>query len=318
ATPSISEIADKLKKIQLDIDDYLVDIDGIIYDFSINISFAYGEDALSNANQGLKELENSYLDFIVATDFSKKAHDEAEKNIKILRMIKDALLSNNIISYFQPIINNKTGKIEKYESLVRLIDAQGVVHAPFFFLDIAKNGKYYSQITHRVLENSFKALAMTDKEISINLSASDIEKKHTRDKIIELLELHSKDTQRIVFELLEDEEIGNFEILKSFISYVKSLGVKIAIDDFGSGYSNFERLMDYEPDILKIDGSLIKNIVHDKYSLNLVETIVDFAKKQDIKVLAEYVENEDIYLILKDLGIDYSQGYFFGKPDILN
>ncbi len=309
---------DSLKKIQSNIDDYLINIDGIVYDLSIIISVAYGDDALANANYGLSELENSHLDFIVATDFSKRVHDEAKQNIKILRMIKDALMSDNIISYFQPIVNNQTGEIEKYESLVRLVDVHGNVYAPFFFLDIAKKGKYYSQITYRVLENSFKALAITDKDISINLSASDIEKKHTRDKILELLEINRKDTHRIVFELLEDEEIVNFDIFKSFITHIKRLGVKIAIDDFGSGYSNFERLMDYEPDILKIDGSLIKNIVNDKYSLDLVETIVSFAKKQNIKVLAEYVENEDIYLILKDLGIDYSQGYFFGKPDVLN
>ena len=313
-----AECIESLKRFQANVDDYLVNIDGIVYDLSILISLAHGEDALENANYGLTELENCHSNFIIATDFSKKVHDEAKNNIKILKMIKDALSSDNIVSYFQPIIDNENGKIVKYESLVRLIDENGKVYAPFFFLDVAKNGKYYSQITHRVLENSFKALGITDKDISINLSASDIEKKHTRDKIIELLHEHTKDANRIVFELLEDEKVKDFQVFKEFITYVKSLGVKIAIDDFGTGYSNFERLMDYEPDILKIDGSLIKNIVNDKYSLNLVETLVDFAKKQNIKVLAEYVETEEIYLTLKDLGIDYSQGYFFGKPDILN
>jgi PAS domain S-box-containing protein len=316
-TQDRDECVKSLKKFQADIDNYLLNIDGMAYDLSILISLAYGNDALENANYGLSELKYSHTSFIIATNFSKKVHDEAEHNIKILKMIKTALSNNKIVSYFQPIINNDTKEIEKYESLVRLVDEGGKVYSPFFFLDVAKNGKYYSQITHRVLENSFDALNKTDKSISINLSSIDIEKKHTREKIIELLKTHASDTNRIVFELLEDEEIKDFESFKAFIVYVKNLGVKIAIDDFGSGYSNFERLMDYEPDILKIDGSLIKNIVEDKYSLSLVETIVSFAKKQGIKTLAEYVENEEIYLILKDLGVDYSQGYFFGKPDIL-
>ena len=89
---------------------------------------------------------------------------------------------------------------------------------------------------------------------------------------------------------------------------------KIAIDDFGSGYSNFERLLEYSPDILKIDGSLIKNIETDEFSRNLVETIVMFAKRQGLQTIAEYVENEKIYNILTELGVDYSQGYYFGKP----
>lgn len=93
------------------------------------------------------------------------------------------------------------------------------------------------------------------------------------------------------------------------------MGVTIAIDDFGAGYSNFERLLEFEPDILKIDGSLIKNIVIDEYSRNVVETIVSFAKKQNIITIAEYVENEEIFNILYNLGVDYSQGYYFGKPE---
>ena len=314
---SANECISDLKKFQSNVDDSMMKVDDIEYDLSIIISFAYGKDALENAKYGLKELEDSHHNFIVATDFSKKVREEAEQNIKILKMIKEALASNNIVSYFQPIVNNKTQQIEKYESLVRLINDDGKVIAPFSFLDIAKKGKYYAQITHRVLENSFSALNIVDESISINLSASDIDKKYTRNKILELLNKYKDFAHRIIFELLEDEEIRDFETFKSFISYVKSLGVQIAIDDFGSGYSNFERLLDYEPDILKIDGSLIKNIVDDKYSLDLVETIVTFANKQNIKLIAEYVENEDIYNILSNLGIDYSQGYHFGKPEVL-
>ena len=95
------------------------------------------------------------------------------------------------------------------------------------------------------------------------------------------------------------------------------MGVSIAIDDFGAGYSNFERLLEFEPDLLKIDGSLIKNIITDKYSQNVVETIVAFAKRQNIKTIAEYVENKEIFDYLNNLGVDYSQGYYFGKPEYL-
>jgi EAL domain-containing protein (putative c-di-GMP-specific phosphodiesterase class I) len=95
-------------------------------------------------------------------------------------------------------------------------------------------------------------------------------------------------------------------------------GVKIAIDDFGSGYSNFERLVDFQPDILKIDGSLIKNIVDDSFSEHVVKAIVTFAKNENIQTVAEFVENKDILNKIKSLGIDYSQGFYIGKPDILD
>jgi len=119
---------------------------------------------------------------------------------------------------------------------------------------------------------------------------------------------------RIIFELLESEDIRDFKKIKQFIQHVKAQGIKIAIDDFGTGYSNFERMLSYEPDILKIDGSLIKNIVTNETSRHIVETIVMFAQKQKLTTVAEYVENEAIYTLVRDLGVDYSQGYYFGRP----
>jgi len=286
----------------------------VYYDLSIQISFASGNDALENAKFGLLELQRTQQNFIVATDLSKKMHAEAEENIKVLQMIKEAIAKRNIVSFFQPIVDNSTKKIIKYESLVRLIDNNEQIVAPYFFLEVSKKGKYYTQITEIVLENSFAMLDKIDEDISINISAIDIDKNRTRNKIFSLLSKYKQYTNRIIFELLEDESVRDYETFKSFIAYVKNMGVRIAIDDFGTGYSNFERLLEYEPDILKIDGSLIKNILNKKYSLNVVETIVTFAKKQNIKLVAEYVENENIFLKLKELGIEYSQGYYFGKP----
>ena len=311
---SIKDYIKELKRYQVRIDDGIMQVENIYYDLSIQISFASGDDALENAKFGLQELQTSHQNFMVATNLSKKMHAEAEDNIKVLYMIKEALAKRNIVSFFQPIVDNSTKKVIKYESLVRLIDNNEQIITPYFFLEISKKGKYYTQITEIVLENSFAMLDKIDEDISINISAIDIDKNRTRNKILSLLSKYKQYTNRIIFELLEDESIRDYETFKSFIAYVKKLGVKIAIDDFGAGYSNFERLLEYEPDILKIDGSLIKNILDNKYSLNVVETIVTFAKKQNIKLIAEYVENENIFLKLKELGIEYSQGYYFGKP----
>ena len=313
---SQTNINDYLESFVKNIKKSTLTVDEIEYDLNIIVSYTFGKEHLyEDAKCGLDEAINKKMLIKYANDSSIQEHIEAKKNMEVIKMVKIALDNYKIVSYFQPIINNKTKIIEKYESLVRLVDEEGNVLSPYAFLDISKKGSYYNKITHRVLENSFKILEHISTKISINLSSLDIEKEETRDILYELLERYSSDTSRIVFELLEDESVKDFAVIKRFIQKVKKLGVMIAIDDFGAGYSNFERLLEFEPDILKIDGSLIKNIANDIYSRNIVETIVSFAKKQNIITIAEFVENEEIFNILYNLGVDYSQGYYFGEPE---
>jgi len=100
---------------------------------------------------------------------------------------------------------------------------------------------------------------------------------------------------------------------------LRKLGVQIAIDDFGSGYANYAHILTLKPDYLKIDGSLIKNILIDGDSRILVKNIINFAKDLNIKTIAEYVENEEIFELLKEFGVDEYQGYYFGRPtDLIN
>jgi len=305
----------KLKNFQEKIYKDKIDTGETSYNATILISVSFAsEQVLENSILGIKKLLNSKETFIMANNLAEQKRENAKANIKSITMIDTAIKTKNIISYFQPIINNDTQEIAKYESLVRLIDENGKVLTPYHFLDIAKKSKYYPFITDIILEHSFYALHRTDKEISINLSSIDIEKEETRKKIFDLLEKYKEHNSRIIFELLEDENVKNFDTLKNFIVDVKKLGVQIAIDDFGSGYSNFERLIHFSPDILKIDGSLICDIVNNSYSFSVVKTIIAFAQEQNIKTVAEFVENEEVFNILKELGVDYSQGYYFGKP----
>ncbi len=298
--------------------DSTIKLKNIDYDVSISISYSYGEEhTYENAKYGIEKAMQNNQSLVFANNLIEEAHKNAQKNIETIHMVKKALDNFNIVSYFQPIIHNKTKEIIKYESLVRLINDKGEIISPYFFLETSKKGTYYTKITERVIESSFKVLDHIKHNVSINLSVLDIENITIRNKLIELVS-NPAYKGRVTFELLEDEDIKDFETVKEFILLVKDIGdVQIAIDDFGSGYSNFERLLDYNPDILKIDGSLIRNIEHDLFSKNIVETIVTFAKKQNIETIAEFVENENIYNILNDIGIDYSQGYYFGRPEKL-
>ena len=307
----------KIKKFQKSVNEAKIKIGKIDYTLSILISVAHGREPLENAKIGMSKLLENKKDFIIANKLIEEEQKIAQNKLQTFQMIQEAIDSYNIVSYFQPIVNNRTKEIEKYESLVRLIDKDKNIIPPYHFLDTAKESKYYRKITSIVLNNSFLALYNTKMNISINLSSLDIEQKETRKEFIELLKIHQKETHRVVVELLEDEKINDKNIIKEFIKDIKSFNVKIAIDDFGAGLSNFSRVLEYQPDYIKIDGSLIKNIENDKFSQDMIETIVHFSKKQNIKIIAEYVENENIFNILCELGVDYSQGYYFGKAENL-
>ncbi len=312
---NIKEFIRELRDIQESVEEEKINLQEIEYNISIIISISYEkEKILESVKIGINRLLKTKKTFILANNLASLEQIKAKENMKTVQMIKKAISSSKILSYFQPIIDNKTQEIVKYESLVRLIDEEGKVLSPFFFLEIAKKSDYYSKITTIVLEHSFNILKNCSVDISINLSALDIEQKSMRQTIINLLDAHKENASRVVFELLEDESIKDFSIVKKFITQIKEYGVKIAIDDFGAGYSNFERLLDYQPDILKIDGCLIRNIEDSEYSLSVVKSIVTFAKEQNIQTIAEFIENEAIYKITKNIGVDFSQGYYFGKP----
>jgi len=241
--------------------------------------------------------------------------NDYERNFEVSEIVRDAVNNSRIVPYFQAIIDNKTGEITKYECLARLIDSNGNVLSPVLFIPLAKKIKVYNQITKQMINKSFEAFKDSELEFSINLSIEDIMNNDIYNFIVAKLKT-STAASRVTFELLESESIQDFTKVEQFINEVKRYGAKIAIDDFGSGYSNFSYLIKIKANYIKIDGSLIKNIDVDNSSLLVVETIVNFAKKLGMKTVAEYVHSSVVMDKVKELGIDYSQGFFIDEPSI--
>ena len=304
-----------LKNIIKEVTNHPIFINGFEYFPLIKISYAYGKIHLyENALLGFDELENSEERVILANGLCAKIKVEVLKNMETLKLIKYALRNNKVISLFQPIIDNNTKEIIKYESLIRIIDQNNKIISPFFFLETAKKAGLYGSLTLKVLENTFKVYEEKKVPISINLSPSDILIESIRNKIYELLNKYTPAKGMITFELLEDEIIKHQQTITDFIKEVTKFYAEVAIDDFGSGYSNFTRVIEAKASIIKIDGILIKDIDKDVTKQDIVEAIVNFAKKENKKTVAEFVENESIYNTIKKLGVDYSQGYYFSKP----
>ena len=278
---------------------------------SCSISFENKENIKETANI-IKRYSKKNKDTFI---YDKKLGLEKiyENNILWTLKLRKAFVNDSIVPYFQPIYNFNTNKIEKYESLARLIDENDKVISPFYFLDIAKKSKQYLKLTKKIILKTFDYFKDKDYECSINLSHEDIKKADITDYILEKLKEYDI-SSKVVFEIVESEGIDNFELVNKFIDDVKKLGAKIAIDDFGTGYSNFNYLIQLNADYIKIDGSLIKDINSNKNNQEIVMAIVNFSKKQGFKTIAEFVSTKEIYEKVKEFGIDYAQGYFIGEP----
>ncbi len=294
-----------------------VESNGYDFDVNISMSFATGENSIyEDANEVLSSAIRHKKEYLLAEDMIDSLKDDLSRNLAMLKTIKIALKENNIAPQYQPIFHNKTKKIYRYEALIRMRDEMGETIFPGpFFLETAKKGKLYPQVTKILVEKVFSIIRETGKEFSINLSSLDIEDPHMSAYLLQSLKDNADISDKMIFELLEDKDTEDYTVVKNFIDIAKQYGVKIAIDDFGSGYSNFMRILEFEPDIIKIDGSLIKDIASSNLARKTVEMIKIFADRIGALTVAEYVENEEIYDIVNEIGIDYSQGYYIGKAE---
>ncbi len=309
-------------------DDFIIHINNIIKSIVENKFIINGNNIFLSISCGIAtSIDSIMIKADMALQHTKKSKkhitiysDELDMSAEIINningidILNKAISNNAIIPYFQPIFNLKTKKIEKYESLARIVQEDGKVLTPYHFLDIAIKSKLYPNITKSILIKSFEFFKENKYEFSINLSIEDIINQDTVIFILEQLN-NFPDPSRIVFEILESEEIEDYDRLKNFIKDVKKFGCQIAIDDFGSGYSNFAHILELEIDYLKIDASLVKYISTDENSRKITETIINFAKDLNMKTIAEYVEDEKSFNMLDAMGVDYIQGYFIGKPD---
>lgn len=282
------------------------------------ISGGEGSEMMINADTALKNAKLTKMAFDVY-DPQKNDKEHYATNQEMIKTLKHALANDLVIPYFQPIFNNRTHTIDKYETLMRIVDEEGRVISPFFFLDIAHKAKIYPELTKIILRKAFETFRTKDIAFTVNLSIEDIRNSATHAYIFDMLSEYEK-PQNVIFEIIESEGIDNYAIVKEFITEVKKYGVRIAIDDFGSGYSNFMHLLELNACCIKIDGSIIKNILHDRNSQILTKTIVSMAKELQMNVIAEFVSSKEIHDAVIAIGVDHSQGYYLGepKPYVLN
>ncbi len=306
----LETIAERLMK-SINQAPFIVNNDEIIVQVTCGIAWNL-KNALIEADIALKQAKNNRRDYVINKE-SLHHQQELEKNHSCAVKIKNALQDNRVVTFYQPIVNAATGQTEKYECLVRIIEEDGSVVSPYLFLTTSKKTRVYTKITRAVIDNACAAFADVNKDFSINLSTEDILDpsvvEHLKNRLTE-----SSLADRAILEILETEGFENYDQVSVFIREMKDMGCRIAIDDFGSGHSNYERLLNLQVDYLKIDGSIVKKITTDDISRTIVETIVAVARKLEIQTVAEFVFDEATAELATTLGVDYLQGYYFSEP----
>ncbi|OEE05410.1 diguanylate cyclase [Vibrio cyclitrophicus ZF270] len=241
------------------------------------------------------------------------SEEDRKEQLGWLSCVSRAILDQNIITYSQPIVAAGTHEMIAQECLVRIMESDGSIIPPGKFLPIIADTHLYTRLSRHMIKSTIGYMADKQSSFSINLSPQDL----LSDKTLEVLEAAisgMNDPTRLGLEVLESEQIKDYGRMIEVCDHFRALGTRIIVDDFGSGYSNIDEIIKLEPQVIKLDGSLIRNIDKDEKQRNITSQLVRLCQVFNAKTVAEFVHNQQVCDIAEQMGVDYLQGYHFGEP----
>lgn len=308
------EIAEVLKKVK----EYGIRIKDTPVYLQLKIGAAdfaadsYIAEALDKAYIALHEIRNvEGVNFSLFSAESEKLKD-FKSQVQLASYFLSAIENNQLRLAFQPLVKASTGEVTSYEALLRIVteDSQIITAGPF--IPVAENFGFIDIIDKYVLKLVVRELGLDPKvRIAMNVSNLTVSNNEWMELASELLKDESI-ASRLTVELTETGLEKSLNKIDSFVEKLQSYGVKIAIDDFGAGYTSFKQLKMISADVLKIDGVFVKDIVENHDSRLFVKTLLEFSRAYNLKTVAEFVETGEIARILMELGVDYLQGFYFG------
>jgi len=283
--------------------------------FSIGVTRGESKEIFINAQSASRESKYFGGDQVTIYNPSSDYMKEQQNNLYWVEILKKAFDEDKIITFYQPIINHENPSVKHYEVLCRLLDDNNKLVDATKFINSAKLVGLITQITKTVIDKTFKLFKDNDYNFSLNISMYDLHENYLVNFLEYKCQKYNISTDRIYLEIVEDIIISKSTVSDKQILALKEMGFHVIIDDFGPDRSAYSRMFDLKADLIKIDGSFIKELKNSDNSYKtIVKSIVDFAKKSGIKTIAEHVESIEVYEMVKELGIDYSQGYLLGKP----
>jgi EAL domain-containing protein (putative c-di-GMP-specific phosphodiesterase class I) len=251
--------------------------------------------------------------------FSEEMNADLLQRLKLFNNMRADIEKQKFFLHYQPQIDLATGKITGAEALMRWQNSQGQMIGPDTFIPIAEESGLILKLGHFALGEACKQLAEWRNEgfelsMAVNISAMQLSQLDLLKDISRITESTGIPPSSLDLELTETLLMQDIEKSMLMVKAVKQLGVKLSIDDFGTGYSSLSYLKKLNADSLKIDRSFIKDMPHDQDSIAITRAIIHMSKGLGLKIVAEGIENSKQHDLLKEMGCDYSQGYFFSRP----
>jgi diguanylate cyclase (GGDEF)-like protein len=298
----------------------------ISFHSTVSIGIAYYPEHATDSKELLMKADAALLHAKelgknICHEYSERCEYIKKINVNIIAKenILTALAQDRFEPWFQPQLALATNTIDHYEALARLRDIDGSIILPFAFIKAAESNSLVGYIDRVIIEKTMLRqadIAAHNRHVSfsVNLSAKNIGDAQLLEFLKFKISETGTDPTRLIFEITETEAIHDLDLAINFVNHLRALGCKFALDDFGVGFTSFVYLRKMNVDIIKIDGSFIQNLDKNKDDRLMVKAMVDMAKGMGIKTVAEFVENEASLIILRELGVDFAQGYLIGKP----
>lgn len=255
-------------------------------------------------------------------EFNKAAHltKTVRDSRSLVEELRCAMNEERIDPFFQPIVDCKTGEIFAYESVARLIERDGRTMTAAKFIETIEKyglGRHLDRIIVRKVIESNKRIIESQgeaKRLFINLSAQEIQGRGILGYAEELCNQLEVPPSSIVFEILERDAIGDILNMNRFLTNLRKKGFSFALDDFGSGYNSFHYLRELHFEYVKIDGAFVRNLPNSRVDRALVKNLSKLCQELDILIIGEFVESAEIFSMLKEMGVNYAQGFYIGMP----
>lgn len=293
-----------------------LEVDGHSHAISFSIGLDRGESPalFVQAKTASKEARYSGGNQHVVFNPKSEYIEQQRKNLFWIRVLNDALSNDRLETFYQPIMSNTDTTKERFEVLCRLRDNQNRLVEATHFIAAAAIGGMMSKITRIVIDKAFKFFSTNSYNFSINISRQDLLEEYLEEFLQYKCDRYGIMPSRVSLEVVEEATISHSQSVIDQMGRLRKAGFHVAVDDFGAEYSVFTRMLRLHADYIKIDSSYIRNVSTNAQDRMIVQNIVSFAKHAGIKTVAEHVDSEEVQQMVKKLGIDYSQGYFIGKP----
>jgi len=277
------------------------------------------DEILAQADIACREAKASGRNRLEFYNMSEREAEKMVADVGWMSKLREAIDNDLLKLRYQPIADISTGKISHHEVLLRMQGENGKIISPDAFLPAAVRFGLMAEIDTWVVEHSIAKLAeyrvkQPDLRFAINLTANAFETQNLAEMVRSTLDKHGVPARAVIFEITESLAVRHLEYVEREIKSLRELGCELALDDFGTGYSSFSYLQRLPMDYIKIDGCFIKDLVNNPVDQKIIRLIGEIGREAGMKTVAEYVKDAASLALLGELGIDYAQGYYIGRP----